>query len=218
MELAGVGEQAGIEIAHGIAQLVIVCVQFVNALQQLNLAFHILFGEQFNGFFHRTLCVAYGQVFGNDFLHAKAQAADVFFADFPAQAQLAIETAVYGGADEQFFVGIEVFGSLDQHKEERADVGAHSGHAVKTEELHVLVVIEAEVHALNLVVYQCGHRTVFHVQPRGGIDLGKRASQGGGYDLIVVLASYFQRVVHCAKGYSILKVVSVLPYPRKPPS
>ena len=93
-------------------------------------------------------------------------------------------------ADEQLRTGECVFHRLGKDKEERPRVGAHSALRGERQELHILVVVEAVVHALHLVIDACSHRPVVHVEACLLEDVVKITAKGDTYPFPRVAATY----------------------------
>ena len=190
MHLTGAREQTTVEVVNRIAQLIIICIEIVLAFQQLHLALHAPLLEHLDGLLYGALHPVDGHICIDNLLHTALDALHVLVFHRATNAQLTVITATDGTADKQLCIGIGVLHSLCQDEEERAGVSAHTAVGGKRQELHVLVIVEAVVHALHLVVHASCHRAVFHLEVCFGEDIIEVAAERHAYPLAVIAASY----------------------------
>ena len=190
MHLTGAGEQATVEVIDCVAQLIIICIEVVLAFQQLHLTLHATLLEHLDGLFDGALYAMDGHICIDDFLHSPFDATDILVFHRTPQAKLTVITSAHGAANEELSIGISIFDSLCQDEEERAGIGAHTALIRERQELHILVVVEAVVHALHLIVDASSHRPIIHVEVRLGKGFIEITAKRHTYPLSIITTAY----------------------------
>ena len=125
----------------------------------------------------------------NDFLHSIADACDIRLLNLATDIQFAVIASTDRSAYNQLSLRKEVFYSLCQYKEQRSGISAHATGIVQTQEINVLVVIEAVVHTLRLVVDMGTNRSVWHFESCCPEHLEECTSKRHRYGLADILAT-----------------------------
>ena len=152
VELRGVGEHGTVVVVLIAVNLVVGGVEAPDATEKFHLRQGAALGEHLDGLFGGGLIAMDGQGCGDNLLHTAAQAPDVVEGHGVVELQVDKVAVGDGDVNPHAAVGVEVVGSLAEHEEEGAGVGALTAGGGHVEELHLLGAEDAVVHTLNLVV------------------------------------------------------------------
>ena len=149
-QVSGTGHQRAVVVVHGVAQRVVVGVYLSAGLQQLHLVRESAFLEDADGLFVGGFSAAERHVQVDDFLHAALDLLELLVID--GHAVLLLEVAVVAAAqrvlDEEFRARQHVLRGLVEHEAEATDIDAVPGAFAGVEELHVAVLVQAELQPL----------------------------------------------------------------------
>ena len=162
----------------------------VLTFQQLHLALHASLLEHLDGFLDGALDAMDGHVGIDDFLHPLLDATDILVLHLTLQAKLTVIASAHGAADEELGIGVSILDSLRQDEEKGAGIGAHTAFIGERQELHVLVIVEAVVHALHFIVDASRNRAVVHVEVRLGKGFKEITAKRQAYPLAIVATTY----------------------------
>ena len=163
-----------VEIILVAVQIVVGGVETARAFEQLYLRHGTKFAEHADGLLGGGLKAVDGQGGINDLLHALVQGMHVVRRDggltlpFLLSSLLFIDIHVVavgdGNVDDHTAGRPQVVSGLGEHEEERARIATQAAGRAYVEELHLFLLVDAEVHALHLIIHTCAHREIVHLE------------------------------------------------------
>ena len=127
--------------------------------------------EEPDGLLGGGLMAMDGQSRIDDLLHLATDGPCIVEGDRPPDVEIHI-IAIGNGDVDGHLTGIEeVMDRLAEHKEKGAGIGSGAAGRGDVEELHLLLLVNAEVHSLHLIIYVSGDGAVLHLQSRLLIDI-----------------------------------------------
>ena len=150
LEITSRRNQCAIVIVDGVTKCIVVGIELPAGLKQTHLVGEATVAEYPDSLFGQCLCATEWHVLVNDLLHACSDLFDIAFLDRRTigLVEVAEITARDWVLDVQTAVGEDILTRLVEDKAQRTHIDSHSARVAHVEELHIAVLIDAELESL----------------------------------------------------------------------